>query len=106
MLLFVRTRHDPSEFLRYWRLQYLPSVGLSLILNLTFDKNLYKSKPFFGFIVGCCLFLKMQNPKLLILSSVWVEPKSSAAGTRMLQLIRFFQKYGYEIEYASTAAVS
>lgn len=50
--------------------------------------------------------MKMQNPKLLILSSVWVEPKSSAAGTRMLQLIRFFQSHGYEIEYASTATES
>ncbi|WP_442787999.1 glycosyltransferase family 4 protein [Flavobacterium suncheonense] len=48
----------------------------------------------------------MQNPKLLIISSVWVEPQSSAAGSRMLQLIRFFQSEGYEVVYASTASVS
>ncbi|MEW5677265.1 glycosyltransferase family 4 protein [Flavobacterium enshiense] len=48
----------------------------------------------------------MQNSKLLILSSVWVEPKSSAAGGRMLQLIKFFQSIGYSIVYASTASES
>ncbi|MGX7668620.1 glycosyltransferase [Flavobacterium pedocola] len=48
----------------------------------------------------------MQKPKLLILSSVWVEPKSSAAGNRMLQLIRFFQGLGYSVVYASTASAS
>lgn len=48
----------------------------------------------------------MQNPKLLIISSVWVEPKSSAAGNRMLQLIIFFQSIGYQIVYSSTAADS
>jgi glycosyltransferase involved in cell wall biosynthesis len=44
--------------------------------------------------------------KLLIISSVWVEPKSSAAGSRMLQLIRFFQSQNYTILYASTASDS
>lgn len=48
----------------------------------------------------------MQNKKLLIVSSVWVEPKSSAAGNRMLQLIRFFQTCGYDITYASTSVSS
>lgn len=48
----------------------------------------------------------MQNKNLLIISSVWVEPKSSAAGSRMLQLIRFFQLCGYEITYASTSVHS
>ena len=41
--------------------------------------------------------------KLLIISSVWVEPNSSAAGSRMLQLIRYFLSQNYSIEYASTA---
>ncbi|MCG2612554.1 glycosyltransferase family 4 protein [Flavobacterium sp. SM15] len=45
----------------------------------------------------------MQKPKLLVISSVWVEPKSSAAGSRMLQLIVFFQSIGYEVIYSSTA---
>lgn len=44
--------------------------------------------------------------KLLIISSVWVEPNSSAAGSRMLQLIRFFLSQNYSIEYSSTATVS
>jgi hypothetical protein len=44
--------------------------------------------------------------KLLIISSVWVEPTSSAAGSRMLQLIRFFLSQNYNIEYASTATDS
>nr|WP_294938517.1 glycosyltransferase family 4 protein [uncultured Flavobacterium sp.] len=48
----------------------------------------------------------MQNQKLLIISSVWVEPKSSAAGSRMLQLISFFQSKGYDITYCSTSVGS
>jgi glycosyltransferase involved in cell wall biosynthesis len=44
--------------------------------------------------------------KLLIISSVWVEPTSSAAGSRMLQLIRYFLFQNYSIEYASTATDS
>ncbi|ESU28906.1 hypothetical protein FLJC2902T_15040 [Flavobacterium limnosediminis JC2902] len=48
----------------------------------------------------------MQNKKLLIISSVWVEPTSSAAGSRMLQLIYFFQSCGFEITYASTSVSS
>jgi len=46
------------------------------------------------------------NTKVIILSSVWVEPKSSAAGTRMLQIVDLFQNQGYEIHYASTASPS
>lgn len=41
--------------------------------------------------------------KILIIGYVWVEPNSSAAGSRMLQLIRFFIKQGYQITFASTA---
>ncbi|SEQ22088.1 glycosyltransferase family 4 protein [Flavobacterium urocaniciphilum] len=44
--------------------------------------------------------------KILIISSVWVEPNSSAAGSRMLQLIRFFQSQKYIVEYASIASES
>ena len=43
---------------------------------------------------------------ILIISSVWVEPNSSAAGSRMLQLIRFFQSEKFSIEYASIASES
>ena len=46
------------------------------------------------------------NKTVLILSSVWVEPKSSAAGTRMLQIIKLLQSQGYIIHYAATASYS
>ena len=41
--------------------------------------------------------------KLLIIGWVWPEPNSSAAGSRMLQLIGFFQQQGYCITFACTA---
>ncbi|NQV52716.1 MAG: glycosyltransferase [Flavobacteriales bacterium] len=44
--------------------------------------------------------------RLLILSNVHVEPKSSAAGRRMLQLIRAFVAKDYQITFATTAAES
>jgi len=40
---------------------------------------------------------------LLIIGYVWPEPNSSAAGTRMLQLISFFQQQGYYITFTSPA---
>ena len=40
---------------------------------------------------------------LLIIGYVWPEPNSSAAGSRMLQLILFFQQYGYQVSFASPA---
>ncbi len=46
------------------------------------------------------------NKKLLIIGFVWPEPKSSAAGSRMLQLIAQFQKQGYAITFASAANTS
>jgi O-antigen biosynthesis protein len=39
--------------------------------------------------------------KLLIIGFVWPEPKSSAAGSRMMQLIDAFQSFGYDITFAS-----
>jgi glycosyltransferase involved in cell wall biosynthesis len=41
--------------------------------------------------------------KILIIGYVWVEPNSSAAGSRMVQLIKFFLKQDYKITFASTA---
>lgn len=41
--------------------------------------------------------------KVLIIGKVWPEPISSAAGTRMMQLIDFFQSQNCEIIFASTA---
>lgn len=40
---------------------------------------------------------------LLIIGFVWPEPNSTAAGSRMLQLIELFQKDGYTIYFACTA---
>jgi glycosyltransferase involved in cell wall biosynthesis len=39
---------------------------------------------------------------LLIIGFVWPEPKSSAAGSRMMQLIEVFQLYNYDITFASS----
>jgi len=41
--------------------------------------------------------------KLLIIGWVWPEPNSSAAGSRILQLITFFHQQGYNITFACTA---
>ncbi|PKG82733.1 glycosyltransferase [Colwellia sp. 75C3] len=40
---------------------------------------------------------------LLIIGYVWPEPNSSAAGSRMMQLIHFFQAQSYHITFASPA---
>ena len=45
-------------------------------------------------------------PKILIIGFVWPEPNSSAAGSRMLQLIAVFREQGYDITFASAAADS
>ncbi|MEN3324331.1 glycosyltransferase [Mariniflexile soesokkakense] len=44
--------------------------------------------------------------ELLIIGFVWPEPKSSAAGGRMMQLMRFFQTQNYQITFASPCAKS
>ena len=44
--------------------------------------------------------------KLLIIGFVWPEPKSSAAGGRMMQLIDVFQSQNYDITFASPCAKS
>jgi len=48
----------------------------------------------------------MKRQKVLIIGMVWPEPNSSAAGTRMLQLIELLQQNGFEITFASAAAFS
>lgn len=48
----------------------------------------------------------MTNNILLIIGFVWPEPKSSAAGSRMMQLIEAFQKQNYRITFASACAKS
>ncbi|WP_243471494.1 glycosyltransferase [Winogradskyella sp. MH6] len=44
--------------------------------------------------------------KLLIIGFVWPEPKSSAAGSRMLQLIEQFLNQNFEITFACAAKTS
>lgn len=46
------------------------------------------------------------NKKLLIIGFVWPEPQSSAAGSRMLQLIEQFQNQGFDVIFASAAKTS
>ena len=46
----------------------------------------------------------MSKGRLLIIGLVWPEPKSTAAGCRMLQLINQFLKQGFDITFASTAS--
>ncbi|TVZ56062.1 glycosyltransferase involved in cell wall biosynthesis [Lutibacter sp. Hel_I_33_5] len=40
---------------------------------------------------------------ILIIGTVWVEPNSSAAGSRMMQLIELFLKQNYTVTFASTS---
>ena len=44
--------------------------------------------------------------QLLMIGHQWPEPKSSAAGTRMMQLLELFQKMGFQITVACAAARS
>ena len=45
----------------------------------------------------------LKSKTLLIIGFVWPEPKSSAAGNRMMQLIELFLTDGYEITFGCTA---
>lgn len=44
--------------------------------------------------------------KLLVIGYVWPEPNSSAAGSRMMQLIEILQNQAYQVTYASPALES
>jgi glycosyltransferase involved in cell wall biosynthesis len=44
------------------------------------------------------------SAKILIIGFVWPEPNSSAAGSRMMQLIELFHKQNLEVHFATTAA--
>lgn len=48
----------------------------------------------------------MKAKKILIIGMVWPEPTSSAAGTRMVQLIDFFLTVPYQITFACAATKS
>lgn len=42
-------------------------------------------------------------PRMLVIGYVWPEPKSSAAGKRMMQLLELFLSRDYDLIFASTA---
>ncbi len=44
----------------------------------------------------------MTRRKLLVLGLTWPEPKATAAGIRMMQLIQTFLEWGWELTFAST----
>ncbi|WP_296312109.1 glycosyltransferase [Winogradskyella sp. UBA3174] len=46
------------------------------------------------------------HKKLLVIGFVWPEPKSSAAGVRILQIIAQFQNQDYEVTFACAAKTS
>ena len=48
----------------------------------------------------------MNTQQVLIVGYVWVEPNSSAAGSRMLQLIEQFLEQGYKVTFASPSQKS
>jgi glycosyltransferase involved in cell wall biosynthesis len=48
----------------------------------------------------------MQNNRILVIGLVWPEPGSSAAGSRMIQLVQLFKEYQYEVTFASAASKS
>ena len=48
----------------------------------------------------------MNTRKLLVIGFTWPEPKATAAGNRMLQLLRFFSAHDYDITFSSTASES
>ena len=48
----------------------------------------------------------INSHQLLIIGTVWPEPKSSAAGSRILQLIDLFLKQNWKITFASAASDS
>ncbi|MBZ9629878.1 glycosyltransferase family 4 protein [Salegentibacter sp. LM13S] len=50
--------------------------------------------------------MSLPKSSLLVIGCVWPEPNSSAAGSRMLQLLQFFLAENYEITFVSSAARS
>ncbi len=47
-----------------------------------------------------------KNIHILIIGFVWPEPKSSAAGRRMMQIITLFRQQGWEVTFVSAATES
>jgi len=47
-----------------------------------------------------------KNQKVLVIGSVWPEPNSSAAGSRMLQLLQLFLANNWDVAFSSSSLVS
>lgn len=47
-----------------------------------------------------------KKQKILVIGSVWPEPNSSAAGSRMLQLLQLFLANNWDVAFSSSAVVS
>jgi len=50
--------------------------------------------------------MSLPKNRLLVIGCVWPEPNSSAAGSRMLQLLEFFLTENYQITFVTTASRS
>ncbi|PRX49836.1 glycosyltransferase family 4 protein [Salegentibacter salegens] len=50
--------------------------------------------------------MSLPKSRLLVIGCVWPEPNSSAAGSRMLQLLQFFLAENYKITFVTTSARS
>ncbi len=50
-------------------------------------------------------FEKVQFSTVVVIGYVWPEPNSSAAGSRMLQLLEFFKHCSHQVIFASPAAL-
>jgi len=48
----------------------------------------------------------MQDKRILIIGLVWPEPGSSAAGSRMVQLVKLFKEFDFQVVFASAASKS
>jgi glycosyltransferase involved in cell wall biosynthesis len=51
-------------------------------------------------------FMGSNYSKVLFIGAVWPEPKSSAGGTRLMQLLHLFQSENYQVHYCSSATES
>lgn len=56
--------------------------------------------------LGFCFYTINTKQNILIIGTVWPEPNSSAAGSRMMQLIQLFKKQNWNITFASSASDS
>ena len=50
--------------------------------------------------------IKTEIKKLLVIGYVWPEPKSSAAGTHIMSIMRLFKANGYQVEFCTPCAIS